>query len=129
RMGANPYNGVKALREKLGHNAVLMQLPVGAEENFKGIVDLISMKAYYFDGDNGEIVREEEIPADMADQAQKAREEMLDTVSAFDDAMMEAILEGQEVTEAQIHAAIRKGVLSLQFTPVYLGSSFKNKGI
>lgn len=129
RMGANAFNGVKSLREKLGHNAVLMQLPIGAEENFKGAVDLITMKAYYFDGDNGENVREEAIPAEMADQAAKAREEMLDVVSAFDDAMMEAILEGQEVSEEQIHAAVRKGVNSLQFTPVFLGSAFKNKGV
>ncbi len=129
RMGANPYNGVKALREKLNHNAVLMQLPIGAEENFKGCVDLISMKAYYFDGDNGEKVREEAIPGEILDQATKAREELLDVVSAFDDAMMEAILDGKEVTEEAIHAAVRKGVNSLQFTPVFLGSAFKNKGV
>src|SRR5690606_1251438 len=129
RMGANPYNGVKALREKLNHNAVLMQLPIGSEENFRGCVDLVNMKAYYFDGDNGEKVREEEIPAEMMDQATKAREEMLDVISAFDDSMMEAILEGNEVTEEQIHKAIHTGVNSLQFTPVFLGSSFKNKGI
>jgi len=129
RMGANPYNGVKALREKLNHNAVLMQIPIGAEENFKGCVDLITMKAYYFDGDNGEKVREEAIPGELVDQAQKAREELLDVVSAFDDAMMEAILDGKEVTEEAIHAAVRKGVNSLQFTPVFLGSAFKNKGV
>jgi elongation factor G len=129
RMGANPFNGCKALREKLGHNAVLMQLPIGAEENFKGVVDLITMKAYYFDGDNGEHVREEEIPGELVDQAQKAREEMLDTVSAFDDAMMEAILDGKEISEEQIHAAVRKGVQTLAFTPVFMGSAFKNKGV
>jgi elongation factor G len=129
RMGANPFNGVKALKEKLGHNACLMQIPIGAEENFKGVVDLITMKAYYFDGDNGENVREEAIPAELADQAAKAREEMLDTVSAFDDAMMEAILDGQEVSEDQIHAAVKKGVQTLAFTPVFMGSAFKNKGV
>lgn len=129
RMGANPYNGVKALREKLNHNAVLMQIPIGAEENFKGCVDLITMKAYYFDGDNGENVREEAIPGELQDQATKAREELLDVVSAFDDAMMEAILDGKEVSEEQIHAAVRKGVNSLAFTPVFLGSAFKNKGV
>lgn len=129
RMGANPYNGVKALKEKLGHNAVLMQIPIGAEENFKGCVDLITMKAYYFDGDNGENVREEAIPGELVDQAQKAREEMLDVVSAFDDAMMEAILDGKDISEEQIHAAVKKGVQSLQFTPVFMGSAFKNKGV
>jgi len=129
RMGANPYNGVKALREKLNHNAVLMQIPIGAEENFKGCIDLITMKAYYFDGDNGENVREEAIPGELVDQSTKAREELLDVVSAFDDNMMEAILDGKEVTEEAIHAAVRKGVNSLQFTPVFLGSAFKNKGV
>lgn len=129
RMGANPFNGVKALREKLNHNAVLMQLPIGSEENFRGCVDLIAMRAYYFDGDNGENVREEAIPAEMMDQATKAREELLDTISAFDDSMMEAILEGQEVSEEQIHAAVRKGVNTLAFTPVFMGSAFKNKGV
>lgn len=129
RMGANPYNGTKALREKLNHNAVLMQLPIGAEENFKGVIDLIVMKAYYFDGDNGENVREEAIPGELMDQAQKAREELLDTVSAFDDAMMEAILDGKDISEEQIHAAVRKGVNALQFTPVFMGSAFKNKGV
>jgi elongation factor G len=129
RMGANPYNGVKALKEKLNHNAVLMQLPIGAEENFKGCVDLITMKAYFFDGENGEIVREEAIPAELVDQANKAREEMLDVVSAYDDVMMEAILDGKDIEEEMIHAAVRKGVNSLSFTPVFLGSAFKNKGV
>ena len=129
RMGANPYNGVKALKEKLNHNAVLMQLPIGAEENFKGCVDLITMKAYYFDGDNGEIVRMEEIPSEMTDQAAKAREEMLDVISAYDDQMMEDILDGKDIAEETIHRAVRKGVNALSFTPVFLGSAFKNKGV
>lgn len=129
RMGANPYNGVKALREKLNHNAVLMQLPIGAEENFHGIIDLILMKAYYFDGENGENIREEAIPAELLDQSQKARDEMLDVISAFDDQMMEDILEGKEITEEVIHRTVRKGVNLLKFTPVFLGSAFKNKGV
>ena len=129
RMGANPYNGVKALREKLNHNAVLMQIPIGAEENFKGIIDLIVMKAYWFDGENGENIREEAIPAELQDQAAKARDEMLDVISAFDDQMMEDILEGKEITEETIHRTVRKGVNLLKFTPVFLGSAFKNKGV
>ena len=129
RMGANPWNGVKALKEKLNHNAVLMQIPIGAEENFKGSVDLITMKAYYFDGDNGENVREEEIPSELLELAQKSREEMLDVVSAYDDQMMEDILDGKEITQETIHRAVRKGVNALSFTPVFLGSAFKNKGV
>jgi len=129
RMGANAYNGLKSLREKLNHNAVLVQMPIGAEENFRGVVDLVAMKAYYFDGENGEIVREEAIPADLTDAAGKAREEMLDVISAFDDKMMDDILEGNEITEETIHNAIKKGAQSLKLTPVFLGSAFKNKGV
>lgn len=129
RMGANAYNGVKALREKLNHNAVLMQIPIGAEENFSGVVDLITMKAYYFDGDNGEKVRVEAIPADLQAKAEQEREKLLDAASVFDDAMMEDLLEGKEIEEGVIHAAVRKGVLSLQMTPVFMGSAFKNKGV
>jgi len=129
RMGANAFNGVKSLREKLNHNAVLMQLPIGAEENFRGIIDLIQMKAFQFEGDNGEHVKEIAIPADQVDQTKKAREELLDVISAFDDQMMEDILDGKEISEEAIHRAVRKGVNSLQFTPVFLGSAFKNKGV
>lgn len=129
RMGANAYNGVKALREKLNHNAVLMQIPIGAEENFVGCVDLIVMKAYYFDGDNGEKIRIEAIPADLQAKAEQEREKLLDAASVFDDQMMEDLLEGKEIAEETIHAAVRKGVQSLQLTPVFLGSAFKNKGV
>lgn len=129
RMGANPHKGVAALREKLNHNAVLMQLPVGAEENFKGVVDLITQKAYFFDGENGEKVRVEEVPGDMVDQVAEFREKLLDAASEFDDAMVEKILGGEEVTEAEIHNAIKIGVQSLKLTPVFMGSAFKNKGV
>lgn len=129
RMGANAYNGVKALREKLNHNAVLMQIPIGAEENFAGCVDLITMKAYYFDGDNGEKIRIEAIPADLQSKAEQEREKLLDAASVFDDQMMEDLLEGKEIAEETIHTAIKKGVQSLQLTPVFLGSAFKNKGV
>lgn len=129
RMGANAFNGIKSLREKLNHNAVLVQLPIGAEENFNGIIDLVTMKAYYFDGENGETVREEAIPSDMADQAQSARDEMLDVISNFDDKMMDDILEGREITQECIHNAIKKGTQSLKLTPVFMGSAFKNKGV
>lgn len=129
RMGANPDNAVKALREKLNHNAVLAQIPIGSEDEFKGVVDLVTMKAFYFDGDNGETVREEDVPADLMEQAQARREELLDAVSAFDDQMMEDLLEEKEISEETIHAAIKKGVQSLELTPCYMGSAFKNKGV
>jgi elongation factor G len=129
RMGANAFNGVKALREKLNHNAVLMQVPIGSEENFIGMIDLITMKAYYFDGENGEKVREEAIPADMQETAKSYREGLLDTISAFDDAMMEDLLEGREPTEETIHRVIKNATQSLKLTPVFMGSAFKNKGV
>ncbi len=129
RMGANAFNGTKALREKLGHNAVLMQIPIGAEENFKGVVDLIVQKAYYFDGENGEVIREEAIPAELVEDARSYREAMLDAISAFDDSMMEDLLEGKEITEETIHRVVRKATMSLKLTPVFMGSAFKNKGV
>jgi elongation factor G len=129
RMGADAYKGVKALREKLNHNAVLMQIPIGAEDKFEGIVDLITMKAWYFDGDNGENVRIEEIPAELQAKAEEEREAMLDAVSEFSDEMMEKLLEGEVPTEEEIHAAVLAGVQSLKLTPVYMGSAFKNKAV
>ncbi len=129
RMGANPHKGVAALREKLYHNAVLMQLPIGAEENFKGVVDLITRQAYYFDGENGEKIRVEAPPADMAEDIETFREKLLDAASEFDDAMVEKILGGEEVSEEEIHGAIKKGTQSLKLTPVFMGSAFKNKGV
>lgn len=128
RSGANPDRVMGQLREKLGHNAVMMQLPIGLEAEFDGIVDLVKMKAYHFEGENGENVVEKEIPEAMLAAADTAREEMLDTVSMFSDELMEAILE-EKITEEMIVAAVRNGVLSLDLTPVFLGSAYKNKGV
>ena len=129
RMGANPYKGRDALIEKLGHNAVLMQVPIGAEDGFEGVVDLMTRKAYYFDGDNGEKVRVEECPADLTDKVEELRAEMIDKVAEFDDDVMESYLEGNEPSEEDLHKCIKKGVNSLELTPVYMGSAFKNKGV
>ena len=128
RSGANPRKVVEGLREKLRLNAVLMQLPVGLEADFNGVIDLVAMKAVRFEGDNGEHVIEEEIPEALLPEAEAAREELLDAVSMFSDELTEAILE-EKVTEELIHEAVRKGVLSLEFTPVFLGSAYKNKGV
>jgi elongation factor G len=128
RSGANPRRVVEGLRDKLKHNAVLMQLPIGLEADFAGVVDLVSMKALRFQGDHGEKVVEEEIPADLVSEAEAAREAMLDAVSMFSDELMEAVLE-DKVTEDLIHHAVRNGVLSLELTPVFLGSAYKNKGV
>jgi len=128
RSGANPTRVTEQLREKLNHNAVMMQLPIGLEAKFEGVVDLVTMKAVYFQGDHGEHVVSDEIPEAMRDEAEIAREAMLDAVSMYSDELTEAILE-ETVTEELIHDAVRRGTLSMELTPVFLGSAYKNKGV
>jgi elongation factor G len=128
RSGANPVRVVEQLRDKLKHNAVLMQLPIGLEAGHEGVVDLVTMKAIRFDGPNGEDVVVNEIPPELTRDAQAARENMLDVVSMCSDELTEAILEDY-VTEDLIHAAVRSGTLALELTPVFLGSAYKNKGV
>ena len=129
RMGANPHNGIKGIRDILDLNAVAMQLPIGLEENHVGVVDLVTMKAIYFDGDHGDDIRIGEIPEEMQADADSYRAEMLEAVSMFDDQMMEDLLEEKEISEEAIHAAVKIGVQTLEFCPVYMGSAFKNKGV
>jgi len=128
RSGANPERVTQALCDKLGHQAVLLQLPIGLEADFEGIVDLIEMQAVYFRGDNGEVIETGEIPAELREQAEAKRADLLDTVSLFSDELLEAALEDQATPEL-IHDAIRKGVISLELTPVLIGSAYKNKGV
>ncbi len=129
RTGANPERVTAQLREKLALNAHMMQVPIGLENDLVGVVDLITMKALYFDGDNGEVVREEAIPADLQDKCAEKREELLEAVSMFSDELMEVMLEEGEIDPALIHAAVRKGTLALEFTPVFVGSAYKNKAV
>ena len=129
RTGANPYKVKNQLVEKLGLNAVLMQIPIGLEDRLEGVVDLVEMKALYFDhGDDHLQVREAEIPSELLAEAQAKREEMLDAVSMCSDELMEAMLE-DSVTPDLIRAAVRKGTISLELCPVFMGSAYKNKGI
>ncbi len=128
RTGANPLRVTEQLRDKLQQNAVLMQLPIGLENDLKGVIDLVKMKAVYFDGDSGETIRYEDIPADMMADAEAKREELLDAASMFSDELMEAVLE-EKVTEELVNEAVRKGTLSLGMTPVFMGSAYKNKGV
>ena len=129
RMGANPDRGIEGIREQLKLNAVAMQIPIGLEEGHQGVIDLATMTAIYFDGDNGETVRTEEIPSEHQEFAEGKRAEMLEAVSMFNEQLMEDLLEDNEISEEVIHAAIKAGVLSLELCPVYMGSAFKNKGV
>ena len=129
RQGANPIRVCHQLRDKLGLNSHMVELPIGLEDKLEGVVDLVGMKAIYFDGENGENLRIAEIPANMKDQAAEYRAELLDAVSNFDDELMEVLLEEKEPTEEQIIKAIRAGTLSEQFVAVFCGSAHVNKGI
>jgi len=129
RSGANPFRVIDQLEEKLGHNAIAMQIPIGIEADFIGIVDLVSMKAIYFDGDNGENVRIEDIPENLLAEAMEKREELIDAASMYSDELTEAILEEKEIAEDLIIDAVRKGTLTREMTPVFIGSAYKNKGV
>ncbi|MBW2247340.1 MAG: elongation factor G [Deltaproteobacteria bacterium] len=129
RSGANPFRVIDQLKEKLGHNAVTLQIPIGLEADLEGVADLVSMKALYFDGANGEDVRIEDIPQDLLEEALRRREDLIDAASIFSDQLTEAVLEEQEVTQDMILSAVRTGTLSRRLTPVFMGSAYKNKGV
>jgi elongation factor G len=120
---------VEQLKEKLGHNAVAMQIPIGLEAGHEGVVDLVTMRALYFDGDNGETIRVEAVPEALMDQAMEKRETLLDAASMFSDELTEAILEEAPIPEEMLIGAIRKGTLERQITPVFMGSAYKNKAV
>jgi translation elongation factor EF-G len=128
RQGANPLRVCKQLREKLGLNAHMMEIPIGLEDKLEGVVDLITMKAMYFEGADGVDVRLAEIPPYLVEDAKKYRQDLVDAASMFDDQLMEDALEGKE-TEEEIIAACRKGTLAEQFVGVFCGSAHTNKGI
>ncbi|MBS1706013.1 MAG: elongation factor G [Armatimonadetes bacterium] len=129
RLGADFYSVVSRLRDRLGANAAPIQIPIGAESNYQGYVDLITMKATIYKSDDGKVFEEGEIPANMVDEANKWRETMIESIADFDDSIMERFLEGEELSADQIRTAIRTGVLANKFVPCISGSSFKNKGV
>ncbi|NET38489.1 MAG: GTP-binding protein [Cyanothece sp. SIO1E1] len=129
RVGADPLRVVAALQEKLGLNPILLQYPIGQEDMFAGVIDLIDMSAHYFEGQNGENWLKKPIPETWQDQAQAAREQLLDQVSIRSEAMMEKLLAGEAVPKALIWDTIRQGTLNREFTPVLMGSALKNKGV
>ena len=128
-MGADFYNVLKMMDERLKCNAVPIQLPIGKEDTFRGVVDLIKMKAYVFYDDLGKDMREEEIPADMAELAKQYRDHMLESISDQDEEIMMLYLEGEEIPEKMIRTALRKATIGYKIVPVTCGSSYKNKGV
>jgi len=129
RVGANPASVINQIEEKLGLTPVQLQLPIGLEQDLKGIIDLITMEAVYFEGEKGENIRREAIPADLADEADRARHGMLDALSLYDDELMEMMLEERTPTVDQLHAIIRRLTIGREIVPVMMGSAFKNKGV
>jgi elongation factor G len=129
RIGADFDQGVKTMIDRLGAHPVPIQLPIGAEADFQGVVDLVAMKAIVYKDELGKEQEVIEIPAELADEAAAAREHLLEEVSHYDDELVELILEEADVPEATLKAAIRKATLSTKLTPVLCGSSFKNKGV
>jgi elongation factor G len=127
--GANYERVADMLKEKLGHHPVKLQVPIGAEDKFIGIVDAISGIAYYFDGDDGEIIREEAPPAELVERVKAARAEMIEKVADVDDELGEKFLTEQPVSDDELRAAIRRATLALKMTPVMCGSAIRNKGV
>ena len=128
-MGADFFRVVGMMKDRLKCNAVPIQLPIGAEDTFKGIVDLVEMKAYVYYDDLGKDVREEEIPADLKETADEYRAALLEAISEYDDEIMMLYLEGEEVSEKMIKSAIRKATLDVKIIPVICGTSYRNKGV
>ena len=129
RQGANPFRVKDALVDKLRLNAVMAQIPIGLEDQHKGAVDLVTMKAFINQGDNGETVLETDIPADMLEDAQNYRTTLIEKLADIDESIGDKFLMGEMPTEEEIKAAIRKGVIGLKLVPVFCGSAFKNKGV
>jgi len=129
RTGANFDRVVKQLRDKLEVDAIPMQIPIGKEDLLEGVVDLVAMKAIYFDGDNGENVREEEIPDDLKEKAKEQRHAMLESLTMYSDSLMEKLLSEEPVSDEEIHAVVKTAVQSQSITPVFCGSAYKNKGV
>ena len=128
-IGANFLNVVEMMKERLNCNAVPVQLPIGAEDNFKGIIDLVEFKAYIYYDDLGKDIRCEDIPDDMLDIASEYKERLLESATEFDDSVLEKYLDGQDISVSDLKNCIRKGTIECKMVPVLCGSSYKNKGV
>ena len=129
KMGADFYESVKSVYKRLGVKAYPIELPIGAEDDFSGIIDLLSRKAYHYDGKQDENAQEIEIPSDMVEKVEQYRQELIEAAAEFDDELMEKYLEGQEVSIELVKKAIRKGVLLVKFFPVLCGTALNNMGV
>jgi len=129
RSGANPFRVIDQLKDKLGHNAVAVQIPIGLEAQHQGVIDLVTMQALYFEGSNGETVRTAEIPAELAEMAAERREALIDAATLFSDELTEAVLDEKPIPTELLIQAIHAGVLKREITPVFMGSAYKNKGV
>ena len=128
-MGADFFRVVSMMKERLGANAVPIQLPIGKEADFKGIIDLVRMKAEVYYDDEGKDVRDEEIPEDLKEMAEEYHQKMIEAVAESDEALLEKFFEGEELSQDEINAAIRKATISCTMTPVLCGTSYRNKGV
>jgi len=129
KIGADFYESVKSIKDRLGVKAYPIQLPIGAEDNFEGVIDLLTRKAYHYDGGLDEKTTEVEIPSNMKDKVEEYRTNLIEAITEFDDALMEKYLEGEEITIDEIKKAIRKGVLEVKLFPVMCGTALNNKGV
>ena len=128
-MGADYYNVIEMVKDRLKANPVPIQIPIGAESEFRGIVDLITMRAEVYYDDMGQDVRDEDIPADIMDKAQEYHDALIETVASYDDELMEKYFNGEELTIDEIKATIRKGTLANDMVPMVCGTSYRNKGV
>lgn len=130
RMGADPWTAIEGVRERLGLSCAAVQVNIGIENGLEGVVDLVEMKALYFDGDSGEIIRKEEIPDNLKDFCQEKKMELISVLAEHEEKMEEYFLEENfDIPPEELKQTIRKHVLKLNFCPVFMGSAFKNKGV
>ena len=129
RAGANPFRVTEMLKDKLRHNAIMTQIPIGLEDKHEGVIDLFTMKSFYFKGDYGEKVVEKEIPEDLKSQAKKYRQKMIEGLADFDDQLAEKFLEEKEILAEELYPVARQATLDLKITLVFMGSAYKNKGV